>query len=122
MSYCRFSSNNFDCDLYCYEDCYGGFTTHVAGNRIKGVSGIPKLPPIERGNWKEYDQAYKKQMAWLETAEHEEIGLEFDGMRFNDPDLESFLARVKSLKEAGYHVPDFVISSIEHEISHKENI
>ncbi len=35
MSYCRWSSDNTNCDLYCYEDCSGGFTTHVAGFRLR---------------------------------------------------------------------------------------
>src|SRR5687767_6611694 len=33
MSYCRWSTDDFQCDLYCYEDVSGGFTTHVAGRR-----------------------------------------------------------------------------------------
>lgn len=33
MSYCRWSSMNWMCDVYTYEDVSGGWTTHVAGNR-----------------------------------------------------------------------------------------
>ena len=40
MSYCRFSSEDFSSDVYCYADCSGGFTTHVASNRI--IGDIPK--------------------------------------------------------------------------------
>ena len=29
MSYCRWSSDNFQCDVYCYADVSGGYTTHV---------------------------------------------------------------------------------------------
>lgn len=36
MSYCRWSSDNFECDLYCYSDVNGGYTTHVAGRRRQG--------------------------------------------------------------------------------------
>jgi hypothetical protein len=39
MSYCRWSSDHFECDVYVYEDCSGGWTTHVAGRRRKN-----KLP------------------------------------------------------------------------------
>ena len=39
MSYCRFSSMNMMCDVYAYQDCYGGWTTHVASAR-------PVIPPI----------------------------------------------------------------------------
>jgi hypothetical protein len=34
MSYCRWSSNDFQCDVYVYEDVAGGWTTHVACNRV----------------------------------------------------------------------------------------
>ena len=42
MSYCRWSSMNWMCDVYVYEDCAGGWTTHVAGRRRM----IPPIPDI----------------------------------------------------------------------------
>jgi hypothetical protein len=39
MSYCRFSSLNMMCDVYVYQGCGGGWTTHVASAR-------PVIPPI----------------------------------------------------------------------------
>jgi hypothetical protein len=124
MSYCRWSSNNWDCDLYCYEHVDGGFTTHVAGNRV--VGDVPKdmdFPPAgtskdEVAKWaEEAVVSHRAQMAFLETAERKDIGLPHDGETFSDPDLESFLARVTSLRDMGYHVPDFVIESIKDEIA-----
>lgn len=35
MSYCRWSSDHFECDVYVYESVSGGWTTHVAGRRRK---------------------------------------------------------------------------------------
>lgn len=43
MSYCRFSSNNFWCDVYVYKNVNGGWTTHVAANRHV-IPPIPQLP------------------------------------------------------------------------------
>ena len=34
MSYCRWSSDDFQCDVYVYESVAGGFVTHVAANRV----------------------------------------------------------------------------------------
>lgn len=34
MSYCRWSSMNWRCDVYVYEDVNGGWTTHIARNRV----------------------------------------------------------------------------------------
>lgn len=42
MSYCRWSSMNWRCDAYVYEDCGGGWTTHVAGRR-RVIQPIPDL-------------------------------------------------------------------------------
>jgi hypothetical protein len=44
MSYCRWSSENFKLRplLLFYEDVGGGWTTHVAGNRVLGT--IPPVP------------------------------------------------------------------------------
>ena len=112
MSYCRWSSDNFACDLYCYEDVNGGFTTHVARNRV--VGDVPKFSLNEPKD--ELFAAYRKQMAWLTTAKREPIGLPFDGESFNDPDLESFLARLLNLAEAGYHFPASVIKTVRDEL------
>jgi hypothetical protein len=35
MSYCRWSSEHFECDVYVYANVSGAWTTHVAGRRLK---------------------------------------------------------------------------------------
>ena len=40
MSYCRWSSDGGQCDVHCYADVSGGFTTHVAANKATN----PLLP------------------------------------------------------------------------------
>jgi len=47
MSYCRFSSLNMMCDVYVYQDCYGGWTTHVASARRV----IPPIPSFLYGQF-----------------------------------------------------------------------
>ena len=42
MSYCRFSSMNWKCEVYVYENVHGGWTTHVAGNK-RIFSPIPDI-------------------------------------------------------------------------------
>ena len=34
MSYCRFSCDDGKSDVYCYEDCEGGFTSHIGADRF----------------------------------------------------------------------------------------
>ncbi len=111
MSYCRWSSDDWKCDLYCYHSVCDNYITHVAGRKHVGVPENPhKFPDQE---WWLFHQT---QMEFLETAEMEEVGLPYDGMHFSDADLISFLERVNCLKEAGYHVPFYVLEDIELEL------
>lgn len=122
MSYCRWSSDDFRCDIYCYEDVSGGFTTHVAGNRVRGE--IPRerfdllmKPDRTEGELQEFMASHKAQMDYLETAERESIGLPYDGQSFNDPDLKSFLKRLLHLRATGYNFPDHVLENVREELA-----
>jgi len=120
VSYCRFSSDSWRCEVYCYEDCSGGFTTHVAGNRI--VGDVPQdLPwPSKVMSESEVEQwmvRHNEQMAFLDTCERKPIGLPHDGDSFNDPDEESMLARLIGLQALGYHVPQYVIDGLKEDIA-----
>lgn len=90
----------------------GGFTTHVAGNRV--VGNIPREPKFGDPFWAEKHQ---RVMGFLETARHRPIGLPFDGESFNDPDLKSFLQRITDLRTVGYNVPDYVFDEIREEMA-----
>lgn len=115
MSYCRWSSDNWHCDVYSYADCEGGFTTHVANNRIVGdIPEVPNMLEVDSNIW---FKAYQRQMDFLDKAKHKFIGLPYDGDTFNDPDLSSFLIRLKDLKEIGYNVPSWVIEEVQAEIN-----
>ena len=65
MSYCRYSSDNWMCDVYVYEAA-DGVCVHVAGSRY--VTPIPKLPSWNDVSSEEYWKVYKEQMKTLETA------------------------------------------------------
>lgn len=113
MSYCRWSSDGFRCDLYCYEDVNGGFTTHVASSRYpEGGPEAPSMQDIIDGDGSAYAAKRAAWSAWRDGVDMVPIGLPFDGSSFNDPDLSSFLARIEGLKSAGYRVPDYVAESI----------
>jgi len=117
MSYCRWSSDNWMCDLYCYENS-DGYITHVAGGRrTRG----PKPTMAEVFKCRDSSasmELYKQHNADLETIEHKPIGLPHDGKSFTDSTLEEFKATVNMLKEAGYNVPDHVLEEIDDEIKH----
>ncbi len=119
MSYCRWSSDNWRCDLYCYEDVSGGWTTHVAGRRRVG-----EIPAVD---WRflgtdhaEFTRQYDAQNAALDSTELVDIGLPYDGDTFHDYSLEDFRERVVMLREAGYSCPDYVLEDIDEEIRERD--
>jgi hypothetical protein len=113
MSYCRWSSNDFSCDLYCYEG--HGYITHVASNRVVGKT--PKVPPISDENWV---KAHNEQLDWLATANRERINLEHAGDTFVDYSLEAFKERLLYLRSLGYRFPEYVIERIDQEMKDGE--
>lgn len=119
MSYCRWSSDDWKCDLYCYEDFMGGWTTHVAGRK---AIGVPKELPFPYGrpedkqaiqNWV---KSHQEVMEYLKTAEYRTITLPHAGETFNDATLGDFKARLLQLRWLGYNFPDYVLEAVDEEI------
>lgn len=113
MSYCRWSSDNWQCDVYCYEDFSGGFTIHVAGVRVLG--DIPKTPVMTKENMAEYLAAHQAQMEFLKTAKHACIGLPHDEEEFNEATAAACADRLEMLRSVGYHVPQYAIDALREE-------
>lgn len=109
MSFCRWSSMDFSCDLYCYESGEG-FVTHVASSRV--VGDIPKLDwsflqnPKSEDNMEKFLKSQEEQFKFLDTAKRETIGLPSDGTTFVDQTVGDFLTRLATLKEQGYNFPE----------------
>ena len=118
MSYCRWSSQNWTSELYCFEGA-DSFVTHIAMNKI--VGDVPEEPNILNTPFREWEAAHKAAMDFMETAEHHKIGLPHDGETFYDPTLEEFLARLLYLKEVGYKFPDYVIEEVKQEIAEEQD-
>jgi hypothetical protein len=123
MSYCRWSNDDFRCDLYCYEDVAGGWTTHVAARRYVGSSERPHEEwRLLLGNDEEQAEFWRQHAAlheWLEKAQLVPPGLGHDGKTFHDYSLEDFLARLLMLQGAGYFFPPSVIDDVRQEIKEK---
>jgi hypothetical protein len=123
MSYCRWSSDDFACDLYAYESVGDTWVIHVAGNRV--VGDIPKLPPFPTAGitgkddpWiASYHLAAKAQHEFLETAEREFIDLPFAGESLHCDTLQEFKEKMLMLREIGYNFPDYVLETIEEEMA-----
>jgi hypothetical protein len=120
MSYCRFSSDDFQCDLYCYEDVAGGFTTHVAGIRFIFKEPLPAPIILDDSNVKEWWVRNQVVSGMIDEADRVPLNLPHDGETFNDPDFKSLLGRIIYLKSLGYRVPDSVIEAIMGELKEEK--
>lgn len=122
MSYCRWSSDDFACDVYVYEHVAGGWTTHVAKYRAMfDRSTLP--PPVHLGPEYTKDEAAafaersRQLMDAATAADRVPIGLPHDGATFNDPTPGECATRLTRLRDAGYQVPQYAIDELraEHE-------
>lgn len=128
MSYCRWSTNDFQCDLYCYEDISGRFYTHVGSRRAHYKAPLPEVVDFifdfenekEREEWaQKYLDRHNLVMKLHEQADFVKIGLPSDGETYCDETLEEFLDTLERLKEEGYIFPDYVIEKVKEEIKEK---
>lgn len=107
MSYCRFSSDNFNCDLYIYEDVSGGFTTHVASNRLRKWTKLFYWITDRRLKFENYTTRWRRFYLFKLPIflTHKKIDGLFDGRQFNDSTILDLLVRVVELKMYGYKIP-----------------
>jgi hypothetical protein len=120
VSYCRWSSDSCRCDLYCYEDASGGYTTHVATARYTGDAPTMSPFPADPSKVVAWMEEYKDFHKALDGCERVMIGGPYDGQTFNDPDLRSFRTRLLHLREVGYNFPDHVLEDVDVEIEDQD--
>ena len=115
MSYCRWSSDAFRSDVYCYEDCNGGYTIHVARMRHEH----PCETRIDMSSPESKMESLVKQREELNKSTLVKINLPYDGETYNEPTIDLCIDRLLELREAGYYVPQSAIDRLEEEL--KEN-
>ena len=112
MSYCRFSSDDFKSDVYCYADCGGGYTTHVAIYRYVFTEELPPLIPFDAEHMEEWLVRHNIVDEMLDRSELVEIGLPYDGKTFNDETPEGAAETLMMLRDAGYNVLQGAIEAL----------
>jgi hypothetical protein len=120
MSYCRFSSCDFACDLYVYEG--EGFHVHVAGGRWLGdipkTAGLwPKEGPVDAESLRPWFAAHNAQTEFLKTATLEPIGHPLAGTSHDFATREYLLEFLVKMAKDGFRMPDHLVSRIEREIA-----
>lgn len=111
MSYCRWSTDDFQCDIYCYESCSGGWDIHVAKVRHR-LKNLPPPVPFDPDNLKAWFERHEKVMKRVSRARRYSIGLPHDGESFNEPTALDAANRLIALKGDGYNVPQDAIDAL----------
>lgn len=112
MSYCRWSSDDWKSDVYCYESD-SGFIVHIAGNRVLG--DIPTTPPLTKETIPAYMEAHKAQMAFLDTCKRAPIDLPHAGSSMDFDDAGACANSLELLRALGYRVPQYAIDTLREE-------
>ena len=116
MSYCRWSSMDYQCDLYVYEHCDGGFVTIVAKNRVVFAEPLPSEVPFDADHCHEWYARHQQVMDLVGRSERRPIGLPHDGESFNDPSPADCADRLERLRALGYKVPQRAIDALRGEV------
>lgn len=115
MSYCRFSSDDWRSEIYCYEG--DKFAIHVAAQKHKCVSAPdwPTIPPdADVDTWVRVSQEQGARLQ--QEGDLVPIGLPYDGHTFYEDTLESCMLRLLELRDLGYHVPQGALDRLAEEI------
>ena len=105
MSYCRWSSDSYRCDIYAYES-ESGFEVHVATRRHKLPDNV-QAPTVDDPDWA------IKYLEWSEILRASElvpIGLPFDGASYTLDTENEMFTLFAELAHVGYNVPDRLLT------------
>lgn len=117
MSYCRFSDNDYQCDVYVYSDVGGGITTHVAGRRFVISEPLPESIPFSPNRFEEWYARHEKVMSLLDSEKMVKIGLQHDGKTFNHDTPTECANFLIELRDMGYNIPQYAIDALIDEVS-----
>ncbi len=113
MAYCRWSSDDYQCDIYAYESDCGGFCINVAKYRRHFSEPLP--PAVDISNTKAFMERHNKVMEMLRSADSRQINLSRDGQRFSLDTAFEAVELLESLRDEGYRVPDYAIQALREE-------
>ena len=109
MSYCRFSSDNWNSDIYCYQTV-DGYTIHVASNRYDR-----EITPLDESTEDKLLKSYRQQREDINKAKKVNIELDGAGESYYLSTPQETVDKLKELKSKGFRVPDFAIKALEDE-------
>ena len=114
MSYCRWSTDDFQCDLYVYEHVGGGFIIHVAGNKVIFKDPLPPQVEITE-DADAWFARYQTVMKMIDECERVPLDLPHDGESFHLDTAAEAADKVEELLALGYRCPDDVVPALRSE-------
>lgn len=114
MSYCRWSSDDYQCDVYVYGSD-AGWITHVAGRRVVFAEPLPDLVPYEKGRESEWLERHEKVDEIFDAAERVDIDLPSACKSFTDSTAGECADRLEALRAEGFVVPQYAIDDLREE-------
>lgn len=111
MSYCRWSTNDFQCDLYVFASCYGGYEINIRKTRPVFTEPLPAVVPFDKDHVKEWLARDNIVRDMLHKSALVPIGLLHDGKTFSG-DLEETISTLENLCDLGYKFPLEIIDEI----------
>lgn len=124
MSFCRWSSDDYQCDVYVWADCEGGYRTEVAGRRrIFKVSLPPPVTlPVGAANSSERDAwavATVERMRTVDALLDDESRSEWldlptpeGGNSYWHDTADEAADNLERLRGLGFNVPQYAIDSL----------
>jgi hypothetical protein len=114
MSYCRWSSDDYQCDIYAYE-ADEGFEIHVASRRRTPKEPFPKPVSFIDDEFDVWFARNEAVAAMVNAAAAEPIGLRHDGERFRFVTPGEAADELERLRGVGYNVPQYAIDTLREE-------
>jgi hypothetical protein len=118
VSYCRWSSDDYQCDVYVYE-ADAGWITHVAGRRRVLPDEVraswPELPDVSSAEFTAaWIARHQKQREWLNADPqwHDLSYLPSCGKSFADDSAGECADRLEALRAEGFNVPQHAIDAL----------
>lgn len=115
MSYCRFSCDDGQCDVYVFEHYMGFWQTHVAANKRRPIEPLPAPVPCDPERAVEWFARRKRVQEILDQSPREPIGLPHDGESFEHATPGECADNLERLKAMGYNVPQYAIDALREE-------
>lgn len=121
MSYCRFSFDDFQCDVYVYDDA-SGVSVHIARARVVFKKPLPPSVPFSQATLQAWYDRHNRVMEMMELADRELINLEHAGQSFFGMDPEDAANFLEELRGMGYRIPVHVVTALRDEGRSPEDV